>query len=353
MTLKTLRRLLGVAFVVWVMASAAPSYAQTGGIQGFAKDEQGNRLAGYPIIIERQDVKGIYKTKTNKKGTYVYIGLPLGQYKITLQDPQGHQIFYITRHIGMGDPTEVDFDMAKEKAQAAKDSAANPQVQAQLQTQQKEQKQFTGLKQLFDQGNQLMAAGKYEDAAASFEKALPLAKGKNQVVLESQAAMAYTKAKQYDKALSYYQKAIADDPTDANLHNQLGNMYVDENKIPEAKAEFEKAAQLDPTNAAKAYYNIGAIMTNTGHMDEAAAAFKHATQIDPNYGDAYFLEAQSLMGKATMGANGKVIPAPGTVEALQDYLKVDPNGKYAAAAQQMLQNITGEVQTQYKKTKKK
>jgi cytochrome c-type biogenesis protein CcmH/NrfG len=94
-------------------------------------------------------------------------------------------------------------------------------------------------------------------------------------------------------------------------------------------------------------------MTNAGKLDEAAAAFKKATEINPKYADAYFLEAQALMGKATMGKDGKVVPAPGTVEALQAYLNLDPNGKYAASAQGMLQSITGSVQTEFKSEKKK
>jgi tetratricopeptide (TPR) repeat protein len=119
-----------------------------------------------------------------------------------------------------------------------------------------------------------------------------------------------------------------------------------------AMQSFQKAAQMDPQHAARYYFNMGAIMTNAGKMDDAAAAFKKATDLDPTgTPDAYFLEAQALLSKATTGPNGKVKPAPGTVEALQNYLKYAPNGKYAASAQQMLQAITGKVQTTYSKKK--
>ena len=100
-------------------------------------------------------------------------------------------------------------------------------------------------------------------------------------------------------------------------------IYAEMGKIPEAQAEFEKSAQLDPANAARAYYNLGAIMTNSGKLDEAAAAFKKATEVDPKYADAYFLEAQALrlrqflvdMGEQTrQGAIGLVID--------RDYLEI-------------------------------
>ena len=54
-----------------------------------------------------------------------------------------------------------------------------------------------------------------------------------------------------------------------------------------------------------------------------------------------------------MSPNGKVVAAPGTVEALQNYLKLDPSGKYATTAQAMLQTLQGQVETEVKVKKKK
>jgi tetratricopeptide (TPR) repeat protein len=348
MNSKATRKLAQALMITAIFAGVAPLFAQTGGLTGYAKDSQGNLCVGYPIIIQRQDVKGNYKTKTNKKGKYVYIGLPIGQYKIILDDPSGKQLFFITHHVGLGDPTEVDFDLQKEMQRQAQ----NPEVLKQQAAQQAAQKAYANLAQVYNAANALYTQGNYAAAGAMFEKALPLAKGKNLAVVTMRVADSYGKAKQYDKAIEYYNKAMALSPNDASLHTNLGNLYADMNKIPQAQAEYQKAAQLDPTHAAEAYYNIGAVMTNTGHMNQAAAAFKKATEADPKYADAYFLEAQALVSQAKTSPDGKVIPAPGTVEALQNYLKIAPTGKYAAQAQGMLQSLTGQVQTQYKAGKK-
>ena len=350
-----IRRLLGLAITVFAFTSLPSAFAQTGGLTGKCTLQDGTPCVKCLVLIERQDIKGTYKVNTNKKGEYVYVGLPLGNYKISLLDTNGKTLFYITHHVGMGDPTEVNFDLAKEMAAAKQEQMQNPEVQKKIQEEAKEQKQFTGLKQLFDQGQALFAEKKYAEAAAMFEQALPLAKDKNQLAVLSRLADSYDKAGQHDKALETYQKLMALNPNDANVHNAMGSVYASMGKIPEAQAEFQKSAELDPANAAQAYYNLGAIMTNAGKLDEAAAAFKKATEINPKYADAYFLEAQALMGKASMGPDGKVVPAPGTEEALKTYLNLDPNGKYAASAQGMLQSITGSVQTEYKsaKTKKK
>ncbi|MGH9327827.1 MAG: tetratricopeptide repeat protein [Terriglobia bacterium] len=458
MSSRFFQKWIGIAFVIAMAVTTVPLMAQTGGLTGTAKGLQGQRLSRYPIIIQRQEIKGTYKTKTNKHGSYVYIGLPIGNYKVILEDPQGHPLFYVMKHVGLGDPTEVDFNLAQEKGaqqqlevlkeqkqfgalkqqfdqgmslynqgkyeeagdafakavplasgknqaavlgneanayfkagqydksaqalqQAIEKDPSNQALHAALgndyvkmgkipeaatefkkageQVNEKalEQDQkaasanqsFKNLKQAFDAGNQLYSGGQYAQAAASFEKAIPLAKGKNLPVIYSRAADSYAKAKQYPQAIAAYQKAIQLDPTNGGYLNNLGSLYGAMGKPDLAVQEYEKAAQVAPTNAARYYYNIGATMTNAGKEDAAAAAFKKATQLDPNYADAYFLEAQALMGKATVDKSGKVVAAPGTVQALQSYLKVAPTGQYAAAAKQMLQTLEGNVQTQYKR----
>jgi tetratricopeptide (TPR) repeat protein len=459
MVLRSIRNWLGWAVVMAVFAAVAPLMAQTGGVTGTAKGTDGKKLAGYPIIIQRMDIKSTYKTKTNKHGNYVYIGLPIADYKVTLEDPSGHPLTYVEKHVGMGDPTTVDFDLSKMqgmaqhlealkeqkqnqalmqafnqanslfeqknysaaavafekavplasgknvgvvKAHAALayyeagqyDKAiplfqqaieADPKDQAlhgalaeayvksgdindaereykaagetadikQLEAAQKAAKsnqEFKNLKQAFDSATQLYNQGQYAQAAASYAKAEPFAKGKNLNVILQREADSYDKAHQYPQAIAAYQKAMQADPTDANLENSMGSVYAHMGNTQQAMQEFQKAAQMDPTHAARYYFNMGAVMTNAGKMDEAAAAFKKTTELDPTFSpDAYFLEAQALLSKATTGPNGKVVPAPGTIEALQDYLKYAPNGKYAASAQQMLQTLTGKVQTNYKK----
>ena len=63
------------------------------------------------------------------------------------------------------------------------------------------------------------------------------------------------------------------------------------------------------------------------------------------------------MSKAAVSADGKVTPAPGTIEAFQKYLELNPTGPNADAAKGSLQALTGSVETQYgsrpaKKSKK-
>ena len=355
MKLMSARKILGVAFAFAALGMVMPAYAQTGGVEGKAIQQGGQPCVKCIVLIERQDIKGTYKTKTGKKGDFVYIGLPIGLYKITLQSPTGQNLFYIQKHIGLGDPTNVDFNLPKEVAQEKQQQQAeeksNPQMAKQAADQAKEQKQYTGLKQLFDQGNALYNQQQYKEAAAAYEKALPFAKDKNLPIVLARLADAYSKAKENDQAVATYQKALQLTPDDAALHNNLGSLYASMNKLPEAQAEFEKAASLDPTNAGRYYFNIGAIMYNTGKMDDALTAFKKVISLDPKNAEAYYLEGQALMGKATMGSDGQVKAPDGTVEAFQQYLTLDPNGPNAPAAKAMIATLQGKLDTQYRKKK--
>ena len=458
MASRVIRKFAGWTFALVLLASAAPLMAQTGGVVGTAKGTDGKKLDGYTVLIERIGMKGTYTVKTNKKGGFVYIGLPVGDYKLTLKDPSGHALTYTQQHVDMGDPTEVAFDLAKDKGaqqvlaalssqkefgalKAAYDKATalydqqkyteaaaayaqavplatgkNAEVivikeaaaydaaqqydkavqvlQQGLQTDPKsnnlhialgnvyadmgnieaakkelsiagqtadikileqrekvakENQKFNNLKQVFSQADSLYTQGQYAQAAEMFEKAVPTSTGKNLPIVLGRAADSYDKAKQYPQAATNYEKAIQADPTNASFYNNLGNVYGHLGKMDLAVRQYEKAAQVDPSNAANYYFNEGALMENSGKFKQAAAAFKKSTEANPKAANAYYLEAQALMGEAKIGPDGKVEPVPGTIESLQQYLQIAPTGQYASSAQQMLQTLSGKVQTQYKK----
>lgn len=354
------RRVIGVAVIFAAFLTCVPVFAQTGGLSGKCIAEDGTPLAGYTVLVERKEIRWTSKVKTNKKGEYTYIGLVMGDYKVTLQDPSGKEIFSIGTHVGMGDPTAVDFDMAKERAKAQ----TSPEYQRQKAEEDKAAKQFTGLKQLFDQGQLLYSQKNYIEAASMFEQALPLAKDKNVPVILARLADTYGKAagtestvdarkQDQEKALDYYQKALQLTPDDAALHNNMGSLYADMGRVTEAQAEFQKAAELKPNEASTYYYNMGVIFVNKGKMDEATGALKKSTELDPNNANAWYWYGMALMGKAEYKPDGSMVAVPGTLEAFQTYLKLDPKGPWAAAAQASLDQLQGKIPIEYKAPRKK
>jgi len=352
-------RVTGVAIIFATLLMSTSAYAQTGGVTGKVIGQGGTPLAGYMIQIDRVDIKWSSHVKTNKKGEYIYIGLAPGNYRVTLLGPDSKPIHYEEKTLGIGDPTEINFDIGQIQKEAEKAAQSNPEYQKQIEA----QKQNASLKQLFDQGRELYNQQHYTEAAAAYEKALPLAKDRNVPIVLSQLGDAWAKAagietdrdkRKQDEttALDYFNKALAIAPNDPTLHNNLGHLYGDMGRSEDAMTEFKKAAELDPNHASNYYYNLGAILVNKGKMDEAAVALKKSTDLDPNSATAWYWYGMALMGKATVTPDGTLVPAPGTIEAFQTYLKLDPNGKHAAEAQASIDSLSGKTTLEYKKTKK-
>ena len=74
------RSLLFLSFVVFVAGSA---WAQTTTLEGDVKGQDGQPLKGAVIVLDRTDIKGHYQVKSDKKGHWLYTGLPYGTYDVS------------------------------------------------------------------------------------------------------------------------------------------------------------------------------------------------------------------------------------------------------------------------------
>jgi tetratricopeptide (TPR) repeat protein len=108
-----------------------------------------------------------------------------------------------------------------------------------------------------------------------------------------------------------------------------------------------------PVNAGVYYFNEGAVLTNAGKVDDAIVAFDKVIVADPKKALAYYWKGINLIGKETTDKNNKVVDPPGTAEAFQKYLELDPTGPMAETAKAMLEHIGSTIETTYGTTKKK
>jgi tetratricopeptide (TPR) repeat protein len=211
------------------------------------------------------------------------------------------------------------------------------------------------LNDAFNGGKEAMLAKNYQGAVDSFEKGATL--DPNQHVIWANLADAYVslsatktgdeQTAALGKAAEAFQKAIALKPDDPAYHNNYALALAKAKKFDEAQAELTKAAQLDPTNAGKYYYNLGAVMVNTGQAAAAEGAFKKAIEANPEYADAQFQYATALSAKLSTDKDGKVVAPEGMQAALEKYLQLAPEGQFAEAAKGMLQMIGATIQTNY------
>ena len=137
----------------------------------------------------------------------------------------------------------------------------------------------------------------------------------------------------YGKAIEAYEKAIALKPDAPGYHNNLGRVLAFAGNAEEAEKELSTAAELAPDKAARYFFNVGAVLSNNGRKEEAIEAFRKATEVDPNYAMSWYQLGVHLGAEAEVDEKtGKSIPPPDAVEALQEYLELEPDGHFAALA---------------------
>jgi tetratricopeptide (TPR) repeat protein len=378
-----LRSSLLLSGLLLVMAGGA--WAQTTTLEGDVRDANGQPLKGAVIVLDRTDIKGHYTVKSDKKGHWLYTGLPYGKFDVSIQ-VDGKTADALTMkgvQSKYGESTTVDFDMRKAAAQQAdlqKAAATGELTNDQARGMSKEEKEKfeatakknaevmkknKALNDAFNAGEDSLKAAaaetdkaqkivKYQAAIDNFNKAGEL--DPSQVAVWNASGEAYAglgdaqtgddRNKSYDQAIASYNKSLAIKPTDAGVYNQMGNLYGKEKKIPEATDALTKAAQLDPTMAPKAYFNMGANLVNSGQPEKATDFFKKATDADGNYAEAWYQYGSLLMmqGKVDPKTGAQTYP-PDTATALKKYLELQPNGVHKDEASAMLQAMGEKVET--------
>jgi tetratricopeptide (TPR) repeat protein len=152
------------------------------------------------------------------------------------------------------------------------------------------------------------AQGKYPEAIAGYDKAIPLALA--------------TKDEKARWAVGA-------------MLTQEGLFYLRQKKYAEGVTAFTKATQY-AQNPATAWFNVCAGAFNAGDVKASLAGCDKAIAADPNKADAWFIKGSLLIGDAKAGPNGKLIPPKGSIEALKKYLALAPKGPHVNDVQEML-----------------
>jgi tetratricopeptide (TPR) repeat protein len=370
-------------FILLMLAFSAPLlFAQAAGtVKGVCKDAQGNPIPDAVVVYANQDNGQKYSLKTNKKGEYFSLGIAAGHYTVTLyknaDDVKANkELFHFGKVPVTLDENVLDFDLKKQAEDTAKGQGLTPEQIKQMQeNQEKQKKEVNTIKALNEKivaANTSMKAGDFDSAIATLTEATQMDATRD--VIWAQLADAYRgsaikqtdraeKTKRFDEAVTDYQKALdlkqkametkktpEDSKQLAAYYNNLGEAAGKAGKVDDAVKAYTQAAQVNPEGAAGYYYNVGAVYTNAGKVDDAIAAFDKCIAADPNRADAYYQKGVNMIGKATLQGDKMVAP-PGTAEAFQKYLELQPTGPYADVAKQMLTSIGSSIETGFGKKK--
>jgi len=175
----------------------------------------------------------------------------------------------------------------------------------------------------YNEGAQLFNANKYPEAAAKFTEAVT---AKPDLIAGWQAlARTEIQTKEYSKAIEAANKALAGDPDETDMYAVLYTAYTatgDKAKAAEAKKKL-------PANAGS-LFNDAAKLINSGKDAQAESLLKQAIAVDDKFAQAYY---ELGMVYVRMGKNADA------KTSLQKYLDLEPNGKDAATAKEMLKYV--------------
>jgi tetratricopeptide (TPR) repeat protein len=339
---------LTVMALTFTLAAAAQSTS----VKGKCTDMQGNPIVGGVVQYDNLDSGRQMKIKTDKRGEYLSLGVAPGIYKVTLFGPDGKQLFFFGKvQVQLdADKNVYDFDLKKEAARGPNgvvDEEARKKTEAAM----KENAKIGNLNNMLKQAADFRTAGQCDQAVELMAQAAQIDATKHQIwnsLAESDAC-----AKKYPEAIEAYKKAIALNPTSGGYYNNMAGAMVKNNQVDDAIAAYAKAGEVEPANAGMYYFNEGAVLYNKGKMDEASKAFDKVLTIDPTKADAYYYKGASMLGKATLGKDGKMEAPAGTAEAFNKYLELQPTGPHAEEAKAMLSAIGAKVETTYGAGRKK
>ena len=367
------------------MAPAA--YAQNGTLAGIVMDLTGKPYPDVTITLKNKENNKEITVVTDAKGHYSAPGLSAGTYDVDVKGKDKDQKDMLLYQTGLKlaagtiPPFDINLKELQEQGKLAAIDAMRKQQEA--------EQQFQALKTHYDAGiaaiaemhtaqtklaqtpkdqqdpvkAQITQAG--GTAVTELSAALELEKPEdpNRSIVLSRLGEAYESMSKWQEAADTYQKAIALKPDAAANYNNLGNDLAKLGKVDEARAAYQKYVDLNPTDAALAWRNFGTVLYNSNRMKESIEPLQKATTLDPKNATAWLLLGIALVNTMEFKTEGdKITPVmqPGTVEAYQHAIDLDPNGPIGqqakdglASLQAMGVGITTKVGEAPSKAKKK
>jgi len=335
-------------------AAYAQAFSQ---LSGMVLGMDGKPAPDVELVITNTESNKTIDVKTDAKGHYAAAGLTGGKYNIDVK--MKGQVVYQSG-LMMTSGTSPTYDLNLKELVGANVEAEAKRAEA--------EKAFASLKSHYDAG--LAAIAQMKDAQAELAKtpkdqqgpvqdkikqagttavselseSLQLMKedDNNRSIILARLGEANESMSNWQGAADAYQKAITLKPDVAANYNNLGNDMAKLGKIDEARAAYQKYVDLNPTDAALAWRNFGIVLYQANRMKEAIEPLQKAIQIDPKNAQAWLLLGIALVNTMEFKTEGeKMTPVmqPGTIEAYQKAIELDPNGPVGAQAKQGLESL--------------
>lgn len=300
-----MRRTLALTLVALAFSTASAFAGTEARMSGTVLDAATQQpIADAVITLDATEKKKLQQKATTKADGKFAVFVLDGtiRYKFTVSAP-GYTPYEEVIKMDLGGTTQRDFTLTKASgAVLGGGQKADPAADA------------------YNEGAVLANSGDTAAAIAKFQEALTL----NPDLTAGWIALAKTalKAKEYPRAIEAAQKALEVDDDQPDMYEVLFHAYT----ATGDKANAAKAEAKMPKNAAS-LFNEAARMINSSNDAGAEQLLQQAVAMDGGFAQAWY-ELGMIYVRGGKNAEAKA--------ALTKYLELDPNGKDAATAKEML-----------------
>jgi tetratricopeptide (TPR) repeat protein len=119
----------------------------------------------------------------------------------------------------------------------------------------------------------------------------------------------------------------------SKFYYELGNYYYYKNNLDRALAYYQRALAVDPANPVN-YFNVACLLSELGKYRESISLFKKVTEMDSSISESWFWLAMN---------HGQLRQYKEACRYLRKYLEQEPEGDYSWQAEEILEYLRSDL----------
>ena len=292
--------------VLWVQAQTIGAHAEG------TVTQEGKPLSNVQVVFTYSDNGRVFKTKTDKNGHFVMVGVPYGSYQLDVLGETGGKLFSQQTSLGHDDtsnPDELKIDIPKGGAVIDNKFGLPGPTAPKLTKEQiakiaADNKKIAGLNSLISEAQNARQAQDWPKAESALTQLIAAAPESSRWDFYMALGDAQSKSNKPAEAVQTYNKGIqiaqslisGSTPADPKIPSlnpstarqgaghmltAQGNDYLKLQKPDEAIASLKKATEIDPSSALYSY-NLCGVEFNAQKFDDAKTACNKYLQLEPS-----------------------------------------------------------------------
>jgi len=188
----------------------------------------------------------------------------------------------------------------------------------------------------YQRGDALRDKGRNKDAVEEYKLALAL---KNAAEVRMAMARTFTTLQDFQEAEKHVQAAIKlGGRTVVEAQTVLANLRRHQGLVEESIFEYRKALRLAHGNSFEAHIGLAIALNEQEKVDEAVREYRIGIIQDMETEPILYYQLGEILEKAKRNAEA--------IEAYRNYVRLDPEGEFASAAQSIIEQLKQETNRQ-------